>query len=165
MSGGPLPCTRYAPGVCATRSSGPSGPAGPDGLDATTATRRRIAAFDPGRNVGFALVDERGRALRRAVLTLDQVPAWPLPEGCEVVIGAGTGRGDLRARLMQRGLTVHEVDERETTLRARDLWRRTVAPRGGQRLLPHGLRSPEGPIDDFAAWAIALRYLGIVPGP
>ncbi len=154
MSGGPYAYTRYAPGVCAKTPSEPA---------ETLPTGRRVAAFDPGRNVGFALVDERGRALRRAVLTLAEVPTWPLPERCEVVIGSGTGRAGLRAALAQRGLTVHEVDERETTLRARELWRRTVAARGGQRLLPPGLRSPPGPIDDYAAWAIALRYLGIAP--
>ncbi len=134
----------------------------PGEVSETEAPLRRVAAFDPGRNVGFALVDGRGRALRRAVLTLADVPTWPLPGDCEVVIGSGTGRADLRAALRARGLTVHEVDERDTTLRARELWRRTIAPRGGQRLLPPGLRSPPGPIDDYAAWAIALRYLGIV---
>jgi hypothetical protein len=53
------------------------------------------------------------------------------------------------------------VDERDTTLRARELWRRAEPPRGLARLLPPGLRSPPGPIDDYAAWAIALRYLGL----
>lgn len=122
--------------------------------------RRRIAAFDPGRNIGYAVVDGAGRLQRRAIVQLDEVAALPLPDGAEVVVGAGTGRRELRRALGARGLSVVEVDERDTTLLARDLWRRAHPPRGLGRLLPRGLRAPPGPIDDYAAWAIALRYLG-----
>jgi hypothetical protein len=122
---------------------------------------RRVAAFDPGRNVGFALVDERGAALRRAVLTLGELAWLELPDGAEVIVGAGTGRRAVREALAARGLSVRQIDETGTSLAARDLWRRTVRARGLARLLPAGLRAPPGPIDDFAAWAIALRYLGL----
>lgn len=122
---------------------------------------RRIAAFDPGRNVGYALVDGEGRLQRRAVLSVDDVATLELPAGAEVVIGGGTGRRALRAALWARGWTPHEVDERDTSLHARELWRRAEPPRGLARLLPPGLRSPPGPIDDYAAWSIALRYLGL----
>jgi hypothetical protein len=118
-----------------------------------------VAAFDPGRNVGFALVARDGRLLRRAVLRLEQLAELPLPEDAQVVIGGGTGRRELRRALEARGRAVTEVDERDTSLRARELWRRTVPPRGRARLLPPALRTPPRPIDDFAAWAIALRYL------
>jgi hypothetical protein len=118
-----------------------------------------VAAFDPGRNVGFALVSGEGRLLRNAVLRLEQVADLPLPADARVLVGGGTGRRDVRRALEARGRRVIEVDERDTTLRARELWRRTVAPRGLGRFLPPALRIPPGPIDDFAAWAIALRYL------
>jgi hypothetical protein len=100
-----------------------------------------------------------GRLLRRAVLRLEQLAELPLPDEAHVVIGGGTGRRELRDALEARGRVVTEVDERDTSLRARELWRRTVPPRGRARLLPPALRTPPGPIDDFAAWAIALRYL------
>ena len=122
---------------------------------------RWIAAFDPGRNVGHALVDGEGRLHRREVLALGDVATLELPAGAEVVIGGGTGRRVLREALRARGFTPHEVDERDTSLHARELWRHAVPPRGLARLLPPGLRSPPGPIDDYAAWAIALRYLGL----
>lgn len=122
---------------------------------------RWIAAFDPGRNVGFALVDAEGRLHRHAVLALEDVATLALPAGAEVVIGGGTGRRALREALRARGLAPREVDERDTSLRARELWRRSVPPRGLARLLPPGLRAPAGPIDDYAAWAIALRHLGL----
>jgi len=120
-----------------------------------------IAAFDPGRNVGFALVDGDGRLLRRAVLRHDEVAHLELPASCTVVIGAGTGRRELRLELAQRSLDVHVVDERGSSLEARELWKRAVPARGLARMLPSGLRAPREPIDDFAAWAIALRYLGL----
>lgn len=126
---------------------------------------RWIAAFDPGRNVGFALVDERGHAVRRAVLRLPEVARVPLPPDAEVVIGAGTGREALRQALQARGVTVTEVDERDTSLQGRALWRRHAPARGWARLLPPGLRAPREPIDAFAAWAIALRHLGLEEPP
>jgi len=120
---------------------------------------RHVAAFDPGRNVGFALVSGDGRLLRNAVLRLDQLAEVPLPADAHVVVGGGTGRREVRRALEARGRRVIEVDERDTSLRARELWRRTVRPRGVARFVPPALRTPPGPIDDFAAWAIALRYL------
>lgn len=122
---------------------------------------RWIAAFDPGRNVGYALVDGDGRLHRRTVLALDDVATLELPAHAEVVIGGGTGRRALREALRARGLEPREVDERDTSLQARELWRREVPPRGLARLLPPGLRAPPEPIDDYAAWAIALRHLGL----
>lgn len=118
-----------------------------------------IAAFDPGRNVGFALVAEDGGLLRQAVLILDDVATLPLPEGVRVVVGDGTGRRELERVLSARGLVPVRVDETATSEEGRALWRQHVPPRGLGRLLPPGLRAPTEPIDGYAAWAIALRYL------
>jgi hypothetical protein len=118
-----------------------------------------VAAFDPGRNVGFALVAEDGALLRQAVLALEDVATLPLPDGVRVVVGDGTGRRDLERVLRGRGLALERVDETGTSEEGRALWRRHVPPRGLNRWLPVGLRSPTEPIDDYAAWAIALRYL------
>ena len=118
-----------------------------------------VAAFDPGRNVGFALVAEDGRLLRQAVLDLAEVATVPLPEDARVIVGDGTGRRDVERLLRARGRTPQRVDESGTSEEGRDLWRRHVAPRGLARWLPRGLRAPTGPIDDYAAWAIALRFL------
>lgn len=56
-------------------------------------------------------------------------------------------------------LPVITVDERGTTLEARDLYWRLHSPTLLQRCLPRGLRVPPRPLDDLAAWAIALRYI------
>lgn len=122
-----------------------------------------VAAFDPGRNVGFALVARDGGVRRLEILTVDALAGLDVPEGAHVVVGSGTGRAAVVRALRARHGEVRTVDERGTTLAARELWRRRTPPRGLARMIPAGLRAPPGPIDDYAAWAIALRYLGLVP--
>jgi len=119
----------------------------------------RVAAFDPGRNIGYALVDGSGTLVEKRVLDLEDLGTLVLPPGTVVVIGNGTGSQALRDRLERAGHEVSVVDERGTTLEGRALWRGSERPRGLLRLLPEGLRAPGKPIDDYAAWAIALRYL------
>jgi hypothetical protein len=132
-----------------------------------------VAAFDPGRNVGFALVAADGRRLDAAVFDVADLSPERLrarvPDGVRVVVGAGTGAARVSAALEAAGRPAELVDEVGTSLEGRDLWRRCVPPRGFARWLPAGLRVPSAPIDDYAAWAIALRVLGVAseaaPGP
>lgn len=124
-----------------------------------------VAAFDPGRNVGYALVDGRGRLIEKRVLADRDVAALDLPAGCIVVMGSGTGHASLQAMLERAGYRVVLVAEEGTSLEGRELWRDHEPARGWQRLLPRGLRSPDRPIDDYAAWAIALRYLTFLGSP
>lgn len=120
-----------------------------------------IVAFDPGRNVGFAVVDASGRLLDHAVTRQERVSDLDWPVDAKVVLGAGTGSAELASRLQRMGCTVQPVDERGTSEIGRELWRRNEPARGWARWLPAGLRSPDRPIDDYAAWAIALRHLDI----
>lgn len=50
------------------------------------------------------------------------------------------------------------VDERNTTLEARDRYWMLFPPRGLQRLIPSGLRLPPRPVDDVAALLLLERY-------
>ena len=50
------------------------------------------------------------------------------------------------------------VDERNTTLEARDRYWLLFPPRGLQRLIPGGLRMPPRPVDDVAALLLLERY-------
>ena len=118
-----------------------------------------MLAFDPGRNLGVAWVRFDGTVVRLAVLALDDVLALVLPPRAVVVVGDGTGSAAVVERLRRRGLDPLLVDERDTTLIARDLYFRDHPPRGLARLLPRGMRAPPRPIDDYAAYAIALRWL------
>ncbi len=118
-----------------------------------------IVAFDPGRNVGVAYVDEHGTLRSRAIVTVESVDRLELPEGAVVVVGDGTGSRALCARLKDLGIHPEIVAEQGTSLDARALYYRDHPVRGLARLLPMGMRSPPVPIDDYAAYAIALRYL------
>lgn len=75
-----------------------------------------------------------------------------------VALGDGTGSGPLMEALLGRvPCLVRRVDERGTTLEARQLYWRLHRPRWWQMPLPRAMRLPPRPLDDLAAWAIAMR--------
>ena len=118
--------------------------------------------------MGLALAEQVGgewRVLYRAVVpmehlhdTLQAVLAEYAPE--RLLVGAGTGAKRLLPQL--RAWFPHfswePVAERDTTLRARELYFQYHPPRGWRRLLPKGMRVPPEPYDDYAALAIILQY-------
>jgi hypothetical protein len=118
-----------------------------------------VAAFDPGRNIGFALVDGGGRLLEARVLEHGELERLELPGGARTVIGDGTGSAELKRLLGARGETAVLVDETGTSLEGRRLFFRDHPPRLPWRWLPKGMWWSARPIDDYAAYAIALRYL------
>lgn len=123
-----------------------------------------IIALDPGRNLGYALLDEAGTLLDSGIVAAETLSAATLAgldlrSAGVIVVGDGTGSADLQRRLAAQGLTFEVVDERGTSLEGRDLYFRHHPPLGLWRLVPRGLRSPPRPVDDFAAYAIGLRYL------
>ena len=116
-----------------------------------------LLALDPGRNLGAAWVRPDGAIERLAVLSLEQLDGLTLP--AVVLVGDGTGSEAVRERLRARGVEPVVVDERDTTLEARMLYFRDHPARGWQRWLPPGMRTPPRTLDDYAAYAIALRWL------
>jgi RNase H-fold protein (predicted Holliday junction resolvase) len=56
-------------------------------------------------------------------------------------------------------LNIVLVDERYTTLEARDRYWQMFPPTGLTKLLPRGLRQPPRPIDDIVAILLIERYL------
>jgi hypothetical protein len=118
-----------------------------------------IVAFDPGRNIGVAYVTAEGRLERHLIVDATALSSLDLPPDATVLVGDGTGSRVVVSALTARGLTPELVGESATTLAARSLYFRDNPPRGWQRLLPLGMRSPPVPIDDYAAFAIALRWL------
>lgn len=119
-----------------------------------------VAALDPGKNVGYALVDEEGRLLDNRVISLSELDRLDLPADAVLVVGDGTGSYAVQKILARRNLKVRRVDERGTSLEARHLYFRDHPPRLPLRWLPQGLWWPPRSIDDYAAYAIALRFLG-----
>ncbi len=126
-------------------------------------------AFDPGRRIGVAWVDAAGELLAHAIVEASQLGELPLPDGAGVLIGDGTGSVELDRALRALGGEPRRVDETGTSLVGRRLYFARNPATGWRRLLPSGLRTPPVPVDDYAAWAIARRHLGIgdreIPGP
>lgn len=122
-----------------------------------------IIAFDPGRNIGVAYVSEAGELLQRAIVDLGAVKSLELPAEATLVIGNGTGSRALQDVFERLGRAYALVPERDTSLEGRELYFRHHPPKGLTRLWPKGLRAPPVPVDDYAAYAIALRYLARLP--
>ncbi|MCC6312053.1 MAG: pre-16S rRNA-processing nuclease YqgF [Trueperaceae bacterium] len=118
-----------------------------------------LVAFDPGRNLGVAFVSETGELLRHEVVSLGDLERLELPHAVTVLVGDGTGSAAVVAALRGRGLEPVLVPEEGTTLEARALYFADHPPKGLGRLVPPGLRSAPVAIDDYAAYAVALRWL------
>lgn len=133
-----------------------------------------VLAIDPGRNkCGLALVrrDDSGRIhlmWRKIVATEAIVGA--LVEAADVafysllVVGGGTTSRELVHRLREAmpSVGILVVDEKETTIQARERYWEHIPRRGWRRFLPASLQVPPDPIDDFAALVIAERVIGDV---
>lgn len=81
-----------------------------------------------------------------------------------ILLGSGTARKILEIALVSRGRVFTIVEEAYTTLEARRLFWKLHPPGFFARWIPESLRVPPRPIDDLAAWALALRFLDVAPG-
>jgi RNase H-fold protein (predicted Holliday junction resolvase) len=78
-----------------------------------------------------------------------------------IVMGDQTSAADWQNQLTQLAepLRVVLVDERYSSLEARDRYWQINPPQGLQRLIPQGMRQPQEPIDDIVAMLLIERYL------
>ena len=76
-----------------------------------------------------------------------------------VFLGDGTGMNMFKAHLRGVFPDVTVVDERNSTLEARLTYWELHPPRGWRRLLPMSLQTPPRPVDDLAAYGIALKWV------
>lgn len=107
----------------------------------------------------MAFVSSGGKLAFHDVTTFSELEVLELPAGATVLVGDGTGSRAVQELLERRGLAYTVVDEWGSSLAARDLYFRDHPPRGLQRWLPQGMRTPPELIDDYAAYALALSYL------
>jgi RNase H-fold protein (predicted Holliday junction resolvase) len=128
-------------------------------------TAGAILGVDPGtRKVGYAVLAPDGRVLAQGIASNDGLAGHfgglaathPL---AAVALGHGTNVRPVRAALEGLGVPIALVDERETTLKARELYFADHPPRGWRRLIPRSFQLPPRPIDDYAAILIGRRYL------
>lgn len=116
-----------------------------------------IVAIDPGKNIGIAFVSAAGELLKSEIISLEDLKTYDFPDGIKLVVGDGTSSKKI-VDIVGR-LEPILINEKNTSLIARDLYFKANPAKGLMRLIPTGLRSPPELIDDYAAYAIALRYL------
>ena len=132
---------------------------------------KTVLAIDPGTaKCGLALV-RRLESRHLEILWRAIVPREQLVESLDTardvaryelaIIGSGTESkqvtAEVRAHLV--GVALLVVDEKDTTMHARERYWVHHPRRGWRRLLPATLQVPPEPIDDFAAYILAERVL------
>jgi RNase H-fold protein (predicted Holliday junction resolvase) len=130
---------------------------------------RTVLAIDPGTDkCGMAQVarDADGviTILWRGVVARDKVIATirdKLQPKELLVVGRGTGSKPLIQELSDAmpSAAIMLVDEKDTTLQARERYWEFHPRRGWRRLLPASLQMPPEPVDDFVAFILAERVL------
>jgi len=110
--------------------------------------------------------DGEVRLLWRRICAAEAVPellseAGTVGEFSMVIVGGGTTSQKLvttlREALPSIGILV--VDEKDTSLQARERYWEHNPRRGWRRLLPASLQTPPEPVDDFVAVILAERVL------
>lgn len=134
-------------------------------------TEKTVLAIDPGTSkCGMALVRRGGEdkleLLWRAIApTPDLVQeidrAHEVAPFSLIIVGSGTSSKaaihKVREYLPSMGILV--VDEKDTTLQARERYWEHHKRRGWRRLLPSTMQTPPEPVDDFVALILAERVL------
>jgi len=127
-----------------------------------------LLGFDPGRRKCGIAVMGVDRTLRynqvvnseQAVATVKQLCSeFPVSL---IVIGDQTSSREWRERLTNEitdSMRIISVDERNSTLEARDRYWQMYPPSGLRRLLPRLFRTIPRPIDDIVAILLIERYL------
>ena len=132
-----------------------------------------ILGFDPGRDkCGIALMNQKREILYhqvvesvKALATLDSLVQDYHPQ--LIVMGdqttAKTWKQALETKLTS-SLSIVMVDERNSTLEARDRYWEMYPAKGLARLIPQGMRIPPRPVDDIVAILLIERYWQRVDG-
>jgi RNase H-fold protein (predicted Holliday junction resolvase) len=132
-----------------------------------------ILGFDPGRDkCGIALVSTDRSILFHEVVaaaatisTIDTLQQHYGPS--QLVMGNQTTALQWRQQLEQQlavSLPITLIDERYSTLEARDRYWTMYPPKGLTRLIPQGMRDVPRPIDDIVAIILVERYLDRAAG-
>jgi RNase H-fold protein (predicted Holliday junction resolvase) len=126
-----------------------------------------ILGFDPGRDkCGVAVMGKERQLLYHQVVPSQEAIAT-LQQLCQqfaieaIVMGDQTTAKSWKQKILQSlevSTPIVMVDERYSTLEARDRYWQMYPPKGFGRLIPKGLREPPRPIDDIVAILLIERY-------
>jgi RNase H-fold protein (predicted Holliday junction resolvase) len=132
-----------------------------------------ILGFDPGRDkCGFAVKGNQRQIVYHQVVPSPEAIAT-LQKLCQqfpvntIVMGDGTTAKSWKQKIdreLPTSMPIVLVDERYSTLEARDRYWQMYPPKGIERLIPQGLRQPPRPIDDIVAILLIERYLELGSG-
>ncbi len=126
-----------------------------------------ILGFDPGRDkCGVAVMGEDSTIYYRQVVLAEEVTTT-ITGLCQqfapnrLVIGDQTTSKFWREKLTEilpKSVAIVTVNERNSTLEARDRYWQMYPPRGIFKLIPVKMRMPPRPIDDIVAILLIERY-------
>ncbi len=77
----------------------------------------------------------------------------------KVIIGNGTGSDFFRSLAVEKNKKVFLINEEGSSEEARRIFFQENPPRGLKKLIPRGLLTPPGAIDDYAARVLLYRFL------
>ena len=127
-----------------------------------------LLGFDPGRDkCGLAVIGKQQQLLYHQVVPSSDAIAT-LQQLCQqfsiatLVMGDQTTAKKWKQKLereLSASLPIVLVDERYSSLEARDRYWQMYPPTGLQRLIPQGMREPPRLIDDIVAILLIERYL------
>lgn len=135
---------------------------------------RTVLAIDPGTDkCGMALVRRTAEGkldicwrsiVPRSQVVAEMGHAESVAPFSMLIVGSGTGSKPLVTEIREAfpSLSVLLVDEKDTTLQARERYWEFNPRRGWRRLLPASLQVPPEPVDDFVAYILAERVLSAV---
>lgn len=127
-----------------------------------------ILGFDPGRQkCGVAVMGVDRRLYHHEVIQAESAIATiqSLRERYPIsllVMGDQTSSKDWKLKItaeLTEPLRIITVDERNSSLEARDRYWQLYPPKGLSRLIPQGMRTPPRAIDDIVAILLIERYL------
>ena len=132
---------------------------------------KTVLAIDPGTaKCGMAVVTrnsaEQIELVWRKIAPVEQFTA-ALDEAKAarpfemIILGGGTNSREIvqKIRDYAGGIAILVVDEKDTTLHARERYWVNTKRRGWRRLLPATLQVPPEPVDDYVALILAERVL------
>jgi RNase H-fold protein (predicted Holliday junction resolvase) len=135
-------------------------------MNATEAPLPLILGFDPGRDkCGIAVVGHDLSVYEHEVVLAEdaiaKIQAWMQQYSTHtLVMGNQTTAKQWQQRLEQAlDIPIAPIDERYSTLEARDRYWVMYPPKGLARLVPQGMRDVPRPIDDIVAIILVERYL------
>lgn len=127
-----------------------------------------ILGFDPGRDkCGLAMVNNNKEILYNEVISSDNAITIITQlinkyKPLKLVMGNQTTSKQWQTKLIDKlnlSIDILLVDEKNSTVEARERYWQIYPPKGLTRLIPLGLRVPPRPVDDIVAIILIERYL------